>query len=146
MAFNSSRLPNSWCSFLFFRNSFESTSVYYQVTLTTCVVVSILGPMAVMGNALIIAAIWRNPSLRTTSYVLLAGLAFTDFCTGLLSQPFFVMYQLARLAGNRKMFCIAGVSTYGITYYFSTLTGIVLTMIGVERWLHMSRRSLLTLR
>ena len=146
MDFNSSRLPKSWCSFLFFRNSFESTSVYCQVTLTTCVVVSILAPMAVMGNALIIAAIWRNPSLRTPSYVLLAGLAFTDFCTGLLSQPFFVMYQLARLAGNRKMFCIAGVSTYGITYYFSTLTGIVLTMIGVERWLHMSRRSLLTLR
>ena len=102
--------------------------------------------MAVMGNALIMAAIWRNPSLRTPSYVLLAGLAFTDFCTGLLSQPFFVMYQLARLAGNRKMFCIAGVISYSITYYFSSLTGSVLTMIGVERWLHMSRRSLLTLR
>ena len=111
MAFNSSRLPDSWCSLIFFPNVSESSSVYYQVTLTTCVVTSLLAPMAVMGNALIMATIWRNPSLRTPSYVLLAGLAFTDFCTGLLSQPFFVMYQLARLAENRKLFCVAGFLT-----------------------------------
>ena len=49
------------------------------------------------GNALILAAIWRNPSLRTPSYFLLAGLAFTYFCTGLLSQAFYVMYKLGEL-------------------------------------------------
>ena len=102
--------------------------------------------MAVAGNALIMAAIWKNPSLRTPSYVLLAGLAFTDFCTGLLSQPFFVMYQVARLAGNRKIFCFAAVITEGVGYNFSCLTVIVMTIIAVERWLHMSRRSLLTVR
>ena len=146
MSFNSSRLPDSWCSFLFFPNASKSTLVYYQVTLTTCVVTSLLAPMTVMGNALIMAAIWRNPSLRTPSYVLLAGLAFTDFCTGLLSQPFFVMYQLARLDGNRKIFCIAGVIAEGVAYYLSCLTVVVMTIIAVERWLHMSRRSLLTVR
>ena len=146
MSFNSSRLPDSWCSFLFFPNVNESTSVYYQGTLATCIVASLLAPMAVAGNALIMAAIWKNPSLRTPSYVLLAGLAFTDFCTGLLSQPFFVMYQVARLAGNRKIFCFAAVITEGVGYNFSCLTVIVMTIIAVERWLHMSRRSLLTVR
>ena len=102
--------------------------------------------MAVAGNALIMAAIWRNPSLRTPSYVLLAGLAFTDFCTGLLSQPFFVINQSARLTGNRKIFCIASVITEGVGHHLSCLTGIVMTIIAVERWLHMSRRSLLTVR
>ncbi len=82
----------------------------------------------------------------TPSYVLLAGLAFTDFCTGLLSQPVFVMYHLAGLAGNRKMFCIAGVITENVGYYFSTLTCMVMTIIAVERWLHMSRRTPVTVR
>ncbi len=142
MAVNSSRLPVSWCSIL----STHSSLVYYQVTLTTCVVNLILAPVAVAGNATIMAAIWRNRSLRTPSYVLLAGLAFTDFCTGLLSQPFFVMYQVAQFTGNRKLFCIAGFITEIVGYYFSSLTGMVMTIMAVERWLHMSRRSLLTLR
>ena len=146
MSFSSSRLPDSWCSFLFFPNASKSSSVYYQVTLTACVITSLLAPMAVVGNALIMATIWKNASLRTPSYVLLAGLAFTDFCTGLLSQPFFVMYQLARLAGMRKMFCITGLISHSIAYYFSSLTVVVMTIIAVERWLHMSRRSLLTVR
>ena len=143
---NSSRLPDMWRSFLFLSSAGKSTSVYYQVTLTTCVVTSLLAPMAVIGNALIMAAIWRNPSLRTPSYVLLAGLAFTDFCTGLLTQPFYVMYELAGVTGNTKMFCITLAFTDGANSYFTCLTGFVMTIIAVERWLHMSRRSFLTVR
>ena len=94
MALNSSSLQDSKC-FLPNQvpNAIKSTSVYSQVTLTICVITSLLAPMAVVGNALIMAAVWRTPSLRTPSYVLLAGLAFTDFCTGLLTQPFYVMNQ-----------------------------------------------------
>ncbi len=148
MSFNSSRLPDGRCLFLSFSNASKSTSVYYQVNLTTSVVASLLAPMAVAGNAFILAAIWKNPSLRTPSYVFLAGLAFTDFCTGLLSQPFYVMFwcRFADLKGNFKMFCIAGVVTESVALNFSSLTFAVLTMVAVERWIHMSRRSLLTVR
>ena len=146
MSLNSSRLSENGCSLFYFSNFSKSTSVYYHVTLTSCVVTSLLAPMAVVANALIMAAIWRNPSLRTPSYVLLAGLAFTDFCTGLLTQPFYVTYRLADLTGNVKMLCIAGPAAESIGYYLSSLTGIVMTTMAVERWLHMSRRSLLTVR
>ncbi|XP_078373345.1 putative G-protein coupled receptor 45 [Oculina patagonica] len=146
MAFNSSRLPDSWCRILFVPNASKSTSVYYQVNLTVSVVTSLLAPTAVVGNALIMAAIWKKPSMRTPSYVLLAGLAFTDFCTGLLSQPFFVIYRVAELTGNIKLFCNIGVIAEIVGSYFSSLTVIVMTIIAVERWLHMSRRSLLTVR
>ena len=126
---------------------FNATSrPYYQVTLTTCVVTSLLAPMTMVANAFILAAIWKNPSLRTPSYVLLAGLSFTDFCSGLLSQPFYVVYKLAELAGERTLICIAGVITQTVGYVFSSLTVIVMTIMAVERWLHMSRRSLLTVR
>ena len=146
MASNSSRLSDDWCSFLILSNSSKSTSVYYQVTLTSSVVTSLMVPMTVAGNAFILAAIWKNPSLRTPSYVLLAGLSLTDFCSGLLSQPFYVVYKLAELAGDRKVICISGVITQSVGYYFSSQTVIVMTIIAVERWLHMSRRSLLTVR
>ena len=102
--------------------------------------------MIVAANTLILTAIWKNPSLRTPSYVLLAGLAFTDFCTGLLTQPFFALYQWADLTGNIEMFCVTGVITQGIGYSLSSLTVIVLTIMAVERWLLMSRRYLLTVR
>ncbi|KAJ7391385.1 hypothetical protein OS493_018428 [Desmophyllum pertusum] len=149
MSFNSTRLSgDSWCLILTFYNHDVSnnTSPYYQITLVVCIITSLLAPLTVAANALILAAIWRNPSLRTPSYVLLAGLAFTDFSTGLLCQPVFVVYKLAELAGNRKLFCIAGVVTESVALFLVSLTGVVITMIAVERWLHMSRRSLLTVR
>ena len=146
MGYNSSRLPDSWCSFLISFNASESTSLYNRVTLTTCFISSLLAPMIVAANTLILTAIWKNPSLRTPSYVLLAGLAFTDFCTGLLTQPFFALYQWADLTGNIEMLCTAGVATQGVGYFLSSLTVIVMAIMAVERWLHMSRRSLLTVR
>ena len=54
-----------------------------------------LALMTVTGNAFVLAAIWRNPTLRTPSHVLLAGLAFTDFCTGLITLPLTAAYKLA---------------------------------------------------
>ena len=147
MGYNSSRLPgDSWCSFLIIFNASESISLYYRVTLTNCVLSSVLAPMTVVTNGLILATIFKNPSLRTPSYVLVAGLALTDFCTGLLTQPFLVVYQWADLTGNIDMFCIAGFITEIVGYSLSSLTVIVMTIMAIERWLHMSRRSLLTVR
>lgn len=57
-------------------------------------------PVAVVGNALIIATIWRNSSLRTPSYIFLDGIAITDFFTGLITQPAFIAYMF----GNPSLF------------------------------------------
>ena len=54
----------------------------------TSAVVGLFSPIAVVGNALVLTAILREPSLKTPSNILLAGLAFTDFGTRLISQPF----------------------------------------------------------
>ena len=51
-------------------------------------------------------------------FVLLAGLAFTDFCTALLSQPFYAVYKLADITGNIKLVCIAGALTESVGLYF----------------------------
>lgn len=146
MSFNSSQLLEVWCFNLKFFKVSRNTSPYYQVTLTSCVVTSLLAPMAVVANAFILIAIWKNKSLRTPSYVILAGLSFTDFCTGLLSQPFYVVYKLADIAGNIRMFCLAGTVTESVAFHLASLKFVVMAITAVERWLHMSRRSLLTVR
>ena len=129
-------LPDNWCSSLLTSNSNISTSVYYQVAqITTCVVTSLLAPMTVAGNAFILAAIWKNPSLSTPSrlHVLLAGLAFNDFCTGFLPQPFYVVYRLGDFLRSIKMFCIGGVIIQISGYYFSSLTVVVMAITAVQR-------------
>ena len=127
-------------------------SAFYAVILSTSVVVYILSPLAVVANGLILAAIWRKPSLRTPSYVLLGGLALSDLGTGLFSQPIYVTNWLIyavqpRMSAvdNRQMFVISAVA-YGSTSFFSSVTIFLMTVMSIERWLHMSRRSLINVR
>ena len=118
-----------------------------KFTLAVSIVTAFLAPMTVAANGFILAAIWRNLSLRTPSYVLLAGLPFTDFCTGLLGQPFFTAAITASGAFVKiEKYCSPYVVSVCIGYYFSSLTVFVITMTAVERWLHMNRSSLLTVR
>ncbi|XP_078344174.1 uncharacterized protein LOC144629832 [Oculina patagonica] len=131
-------------------------SAFYASTLSSSVLYAIFSPVTVIGNALVCAAIWRNPSLRTPSYILLAGLAFTDFCTGLIVLPSFVANGLIYLTDHRKnsagknsrptaSFITTAIGNSFSSYFF-LVTILVMTLMSIERWLHMSRRSLVTVR
>ena len=120
-----------------------------MVTLSTSIAIASLSPVAVVGNALVLTAIWKNPSLRTPSYILLAGLAFTDLSTGLIAQPFYVAMKLISLADhlpNTTTFLIITAIANGSGTYFIPMTTSIITVMSIERWLHMTRRSFLTVR
>ena len=103
-----------------------------------------------------LAAIWRNPSLRTPSYILLAGLAFTDLCTGIITEPFWAANDLIYLVDPLinphdqnswpTFYLITKDIGNGCFGYFFNLTLLIITLMSIERWLHMSRRSMLTVR
>ena len=122
------------------------------LSLSTSVIVLVLSPVAVAGNTLILAAIWRNPSLRTPSHILLCGLAFTDLCTGLITQPLYIALVLIcfpKKEGNNSPSLNIHVVFYmmsGSGFYFTCLTAILIASISFERWLHMNQRSFLTVR
>ena len=128
--------------------SFEgNASLFYDVvTFTTCVMNAVLSPVALAGNALVLAAIWRNPSLRTPSYILLAGLALTDFGTGLIAQPFYAVDRFAEFKRDKTRYCFAYRIANIVGPYLSVVTVLTLTLMAVERWLHVSRPSLITVR
>ena len=125
----------------------------YLTSLPTTIAVAISSPVALVGNALVLAAVWRNQSLRTPSYILLAGLAFTDFCTGLISQPFYVAMMLIYLANpqlktvvKKPTFLVIEAITIGSASFFLVVAMSTVTVMSIERWLHMTRRSMLTKR
>ena len=150
--FNNTTLstPRSNCKFSDCGNETGSFATFSVVRYSSAVFIAILSPVAVVGNTLILAAIWRNPSLRTPSYILLAGLAFTDFATGLLTQPAFVANELIPSVYSnciyptvQKHFTVVGIS---FSIFFSSCTMLLVTLMSIERWLHMSRRSWITVR
>lgn len=123
------------------------------VTLVASVTMTILQPVAVVRNsALIMATIWRNQLLRRTlSSILLCSFAFTDLCTGLITQPFQVATELiCRLNSSEEdqmkhsFVAYARAIAEGSGTHFSTVTLFLLTRMSVERCLHMIRRSLMT--
>ena len=65
----------------------EFTKKYDTYFICTSIIAAVLTPVAVVGNALVLTAILRNPPTN----ILLATMAFTDFGTGIITQPFYVV-------------------------------------------------------
>ncbi|XP_027037334.1 neuromedin-U receptor 2-like [Pocillopora damicornis] len=121
-----------------------------ELTFSAAVVIALLSAPAVVGNALILATIWRRTFLRTSFHSLLSGLAVTDFLTGLISQPLYALFHLIHrknataVQDNSEVVNVIGIIAGFSTYLFVNITVDTMTVMSVERWLHMSRRSLTT--
>lgn len=104
------------------------------------------------GNALILAAFLKKTFPRTPFHILLSGLAFTDLCTGLIAQPFVASKTLVFSANPgiamKKPMLILTIEAIGevSATYSIAITVFLITLMSVERWLHMSRRSLISSR
>ena len=125
------------------------TTTVRTFSIAISIVIAFLSPVAVTGNVLILAAIWKKTFVRTPFHVLLSGLAFTDLGVGLIAQPFFATSTLMQLANSEEVnteVLLTTMKTIGIgsAIYFISITILLITLMSIERWLHMSRRSLVT--
>ena len=116
------------------------------------IVILILSPVALAGNSLILAAIWKKTFERTPFHRLLSGLAFADLCTGLITQPRLAASFLICFT-NPGVFIaqpilVTATSIIGTVslVYFGAVTLFTITLMSVERWLYMTRRSIATSR
>ncbi len=127
--------------------SWTTSTAWLTFEFATATAIAVLSPIAVAGNALILAAIWRKTFARTPFHIFLSGLAFTDLCTGLIAQPFTAADSLLYEAYDRR---IEHIITHTIgdssAIYFISITVLLITLMSIERWLHMSRRSSVTSR
>ena len=69
----------------------EETSVIINSVLN-----ALLIPICIAGNVLVLAAVWRNPSLRTPSIILLCSLAVSDLLVGFLALPLDIAVALTQ--------------------------------------------------
>ena len=66
------------------------TAAQHFIIIANCVVNLALAFLAITGNALVLYGVWKTPSLRSPSILLLCGLASTDVCVGLIAQRLFI--------------------------------------------------------
>ena len=66
------------------------------ITIINCVLNAPLMLISILGNALVLAAIIRTPSIRSTHMIMLCSLAVSDFLVGLVAQPIYIAEQLRK--------------------------------------------------
>ena len=117
--------------------------------LSTSITIALLPPVVVVRSAVILAAVWRNNFVRTPFHILLSGLAFTDLCTGIVTQPFYsVTFLMNSTVVYDSLRLLTALRTIGegSGMYFIAVTVLILTVISTERWVVISHRSFFTQR
>ena len=76
----------------------EESSPFETSVIITSVLNALLIPICIAGNVLVLAAVWRNPSLRTPSIILLCSLAVSGLFVGFLALPVNIAIALTPLS------------------------------------------------
>jgi len=76
----------------------ESSPFETSVIIPNGVLNALLIPICITDNVLVLAAVWRNPSLHTPSTILLCSLAVSDLFVGFLALPVNIAIALTPLS------------------------------------------------
>ena len=117
--------------YFFFHFCLPEPTVAY-ILLATGSVMSLL--TALVGNTIVIIALWRSKSMYSATKALFYGLAFSDLATG-LTQPLFVAYMLGVAWENAWLYCTVALP-FSLTALFFILVSVwTLSTIAVDRYL-----------
>ena len=95
----------------------------------------LLSITTVLGNTLILVALYRESSLHPPSKLLLRCLATTDLCVGLMSQPVAVTYWMSVINKRWNTCLYAKTSSFITAYLLCSVSLLTLTAISVDRLL-----------
>ena len=99
--------------------------------------------VSIVSNALVLAAIIRTPSIRSTQMIMLCSLAVSDILVGFIVQPIYCTLLLTHDFDLYHASAVFGYSLCGVSF-------LTITAITVDRFLalhyHMSYASLVTER
>ena len=120
----------------------EDNSTPESIIIINCVLNAPLMLISILGNALVLAAIIRTPSIRSTPHmIMLCSLAVSDLLVGLIAQPIYIAKELTKDSSTYIVWKIT-VSSLSVV----SLTAI--TAITVDRFLtlhyHMRYATLVT--
>ena len=135
MEVNLTRIPNLILNST--RNSTEGnpeTIPLFNVMI--CVFNIPLSLVSVVGNVMILAAIWKTTSLHSPAIMLLSNLAVTDLSVGLLAQPLYVFNTLVKWQDSfANLYRISGEIYNLMAYCLCGASFLTVTAISVDRLL-----------
>ena len=115
-----------------------------------CVVNIVFSIIATVSNLVILLAIRRTPSLHTPSGALLCGLALSDLGVGLIVHPLFFTQILAKVIGDKPLFCEAGIAVEIAANALCIVSLLTVTAVSMDRYLalrlHLRYRELITVK
>ena len=123
------------------RSDNEYSSTPGTIVIINCVLNVPLMLISILGNALVLAAIIRTPSIRSTSMIMLCSLAVSDLLVGFLVQPIYIAEKLTNNLVTYLVWETIGPPLCGVSLW-------TITAITVDRFLalhyHMRYASLVT--
>ena len=125
----------------------ESSPFETSVIIPNSVLNALLIPICIAGNVLVLAAVWRNPSLHTPSTILLCSLAVSDLFVGFLVLPVNIAIALIPLSRDDYLSRLSQARIF-LNIQLCGVSLETMTAISVDRYLalryHMRYPNLMT--
>ena len=96
---------------------------FETVVIPNCILNAPLMLLSIIGNALVLVAILRTPSLRSPSVIFLCNLAVSDLLVGLVVQPVYIVEQMVKTVPKLQE-AVGGMGFAGCGVSLSTMTAI----------------------
>ena len=114
----------------------NSLVVRSKVLISLMVLNTFISITATIGNLLVLMTIWQSPHLHSPSNTLLFGLALSDLCVGVVSEPLEVGYQAVLFNNSGKITsCTLTKVRNLISVYLTLGTLLTVTAMSVDRYL-----------
>ena len=99
-----------------------------------CAVNILLAITSIIGNLLVLHAVWKTPTLHVPSVVLLCGLALSDLTVGAVMQPFFIANDLITLFSQDQSLKTLFLRIYNLlAFYVCGISLLTITAVCVDR-------------
>ena len=110
------------------------TDAVKQVLVINCAVNIPLAITSIIGNSLVLHAVWKTPTLRSPSVVLLCGLALSDLTVGVVVQPFFIANDFITLFSQDQSLKTLFLRIYNsLAFYVCGISLFTITAVSVDR-------------
>jgi len=123
----------------------NDSATHETIVIVNCALNAPLMLISIIGNALVLAAILRTPSIRSNSMIMLCSLAVSDLLVGFEAQPLYIADELKSLGTkNVLLYRLSGM----IGFFVSGVSVGTMAAIRVDRFLalhyHMRYATLVT--
>ena len=128
---NSSALPTN-SSKIFIVNTQKED---YNTVISICAVNAPFSLTNFLANAVVLSAFYKTSNLHSPTNILLACLTVSDLAVGLVVQPLFMLYHVARLPDSQVDFDVISKVFSISSYWLCGVSFAIFAAVGVDRLL-----------